>query len=130
MAVRPGVSVGLCCRVVPFFVGYCLNLHKEKKLFLYVFVKMGFANFVVVASVFTAGWVTSEGHRILGVFYRQLQSKSLTLCLISLRTRWMFYELGKTTKTSAVNCPQYVSFSNVECNRRYKSHIQEECILS
>lgn len=80
VAMRPGVSVGFCCRVVPFFVDYCLNLHKEKKLFLYVFVKMGFTNFVV-------GWVTSEGHKILGVFYRQLQSKSLTLCLISLRKK-------------------------------------------
>jgi len=48
---------------------------------------MGFASLGVVASVFTVGWVTSDGHKILGVFYRQPWSNSLTHCLVSLRKK-------------------------------------------
>lgn len=64
------------------FVGYCISLHKQKYLILYIVVNMGFTDLVVVAYVFSLG-VGDEGHKIFGVFYRLLWSKSLTCCLIS-----------------------------------------------
>lgn len=48
MTVKPGSVSGFCCREVPFFVGYCVSLHKTKYLFIYVFVNMGFTNLVSI----------------------------------------------------------------------------------